>query len=268
MPSRCHLLTFGCALMSGLAVGACSTQELRPDNTMIVAKSTESGVGIIVIRDDAYTQNTLAYRNLPPYNVMVDGQFAAWDETLYVQAALNGAVFFTLPAGPHVYGLADDQGRVAITTPPIDMKPDFDVVKSNFNPWVIFFGGATSLRARVLTDDANAVPAGSVHVRLMNALADHQPLQAVQCPADLHRSIVFTAGSCTPLGEPIAYGDVFEADVAADVANMIGYHWAAPGAVAPVVHPIYREGSPFSTTIPTQVQGPAGQCPSCVWAEF
>jgi hypothetical protein len=259
---------FGCTLLVALALGACSTEELRPANTMLVAQSIDSSVGsvgIIVIRDDAYTQDTLVARNLPPYSVMVDGQFAAWDETFYVQA-LNSAVYFTLPAGSHVFGLADDQGRVAITTGPIETKSGFDVLKPNFNPSVIFYGGATSLRARVLTDDPTAVPAGSVHLRVMNALADHQPIQAVQCPADLNGPT--TAGSCTPLGAPIAYGDVFEADFGADVANRIGYYWAAPGAVDSVVHPIYRRETLLSTVIPTQVQGPTGACPSCVWTNF
>jgi hypothetical protein len=259
---------FGCALLSAVALGACSTEELRPANTVFVAQSIDSsvgGVGIVVIRDDAYTQDTLVARNLPPYSVMVDGQFAAWDETFYVQA-LNSAVSFTLSAGPHVFGLADDQGRVAITTRPIEAKPGFDVVNPSFNPWVIFYGGATSLRARVLTDDPTAVPAGSVHLRVMNALADHQPIQVVQCPADLNGPT--TAGSCTPLGAPIAYGDVYEANFGADVANRIGYYWAAPGAVGSVVQPINRPESFLSTVIPTQVQGPTGSCPSCVWTNF
>src|SRR5262245_49794490 len=123
---------FGCALLPAVALSACSTEEVRPGETMLVAQSTQGvgSVGIIVIRDDANTQDTLAARNLPPYSVMVDGKFAAWDENFYVQAAPNSAVFFTLTAGSHVYGLADSQGRVAITTPPIEAKPDFDVIKS------------------------------------------------------------------------------------------------------------------------------------------
>ena len=82
----------------------------------------------------------------------------------------------------------------------------------------------------------------------------------------------YTASACTPVGDPIAYGDVFERDAAPDVAARLGYYWAAPDAVDPVVMSISHgrdtAGVGWLTTIPTQVQGPGHQCPSCVFTEF
>ena len=267
---------FGCALLCAVPAVACSTQEVRPDpkDVMLVGISSaeyDSAAAIFVIRDDAIAQDaSLTPRNLPPYSVMVDGRFAAWDETTFVQAGASSAVGFTLPAGSHVIALVDDHGQVAVTSPPMQTRPGFDPATNPvFNPAVVFFGGATSLRARVLIDDPTLVPEGLVRVRLMNALADHQPIQAVQCPTDIDSSPQYAAGACTPLGDPIAYGDVFERDAGPDVVNKLGYYWAPPGAVDSVVMSM-GPGHAFlgMTRIPTQVAGPGHSCPSCVFTEF
>jgi hypothetical protein len=266
---------FCCALLSAVAVSACSTEQVSPDPTKVIfvavaSPEYNSAAGLFVIRDDAYDASLMP-RNLAPYGVTVDGRLAAWDETFFVQAGPASALGFTLPAGSHVISLVDDQGRVAVTSPPMDTRPGFDPATSSFSPAVVFFGGPTSLRARVIFDDPALVPAGSVHVRLMNALADHQPIQPVQCPTDVDGGTAYTAGACTPVGDPIAYGAVFEQDAAPDVAARLGYYWAAPDAVDPVVMSISRgraTAGGYVTAIPTQVQGPGHQCPSCVFTEF
>ena len=96
----------GCALLSGLAVGACSTEQVSadPSNVIFVAVASpeyNSAAGIFVIRDDAYDASLMP-RNLPAYGVTVDGRLAAWDETAFVQAGPASAVGFTLPAGSRV----------------------------------------------------------------------------------------------------------------------------------------------------------------------
>jgi hypothetical protein len=275
MPSFPGLLLVG-TLLSAVTVGACSTQELAADprQVMLVAVASpeyDSAVGIFVIRDDAYDAS-LAPRNLSPYDVTVDGRFAAWDAATAVQASPNSSVGFTLPSGSHVIALVDDSGQEAVTSPPMVTRPGFDpVTHFVFSPAVVFFGSPTALRARVLLDDPALVPAGSVHVRLMNALADHQPIQVVQCPTDVDGSTPYTAGACTRLGEAVGYGDVFEQDAAPEAVNRLGYFWAAPDAVDPVVMSISLGRPPvggYLTRIPTQVQGPRNACPSCIFSEF
>lgn len=280
MPSSSRSL-LGYTLLSAVAAGACSTEQLPTDRSKVMLVGSaipenDSGAGIFLIRDDAYDPSSLTPRNLPAYGVTVDGRIAAWDETAFVLVGSNASVGFRLPAGSHVISLVDGQGRVAVTSPPMDTRPGLDPAIV-FTPWdifspaVVFFGGPTSLQARVLVDDPTLVPAGSVHVRLMNALADHQPIQAVQCPTDVDGSTPYTAGACTPVGEPIAYGAVFEWDAAPDAAARLGYYWAAPDAVDPVVISIRgwrTTAGGYLTVIPTQVQGPGHDCPSCIFTQF
>jgi hypothetical protein len=102
----------------------------------------------------------------------------------------------------------------------------------------------------------------------------------VQCLTDLDASSSHTAATatCTPVGAPIAYGDVFETDAGADVVNKLGFYWAAPGTVDAAVRGINAGGpsiyvpasasNGFVTRIPFQVAGAASPCPSCILSSF
>ena len=274
MPSVSRSFWAG-ALLSAVASGACSTQQLPPnlDDVMLVGLSSpeyDSAAGVFVIRDDAY-DSSLNPRDLQPYYLKVDGRLAAWDATTLVPAGPASLVWFTLPAGSHMIALVDARGQEVVTSPSMETRPGFDPSADLLlSPAVVFFGGPTSLRARVLVEDPASVPAGSVRVRLMNALADHQPIQPVQCLTDLDSSRQYTADACAPVGAPIAYGELFERDAEPDVAAKLGYYWAAPDAVKPVVMGLSGRAATglITTHIPTQVQGPSNPCPSCVVTEF
>ena len=253
------------ALAAAIPVAACSTEEVYPKVTPYPSDPYSAvGIEVYMIRDDFLTQDSPpAYRSLPPYGVTVDGIAASQDGIHPLIASPNISVGVLVQPGTHAIALVDGQGHVAAVSPPLEAKLGVRTV-------VAFFGGPTSLRARVLLDDPATVPAGSTHVRVLNALADHQPIQIVQCPTALDGRVPYTASACTPLGDPVAHGDVFETDTGADVANRLGFYWAAPGAGDAVVSDvsIYATTGGFVTRIPIQVQGPAGTCPSCIVLQF
>ena len=192
--NRATLTTLGCAVASALALAACSTDDVRPDVTLVSDPSFDSRISLYVTRDDAYDADLTA-NNLSPYRVQVDGRYVAYDESQYILAGSNGSVSFALPAGEHVVALVDDQGRTAVTSPTVETKPGGDPAQPFSSPAIVFFGGPTTMRARVIVDDPAAVPAGSIHVRVMNAFVDHQPVQVVQCPTALDGSRLYTAAN-------------------------------------------------------------------------
>lgn len=121
------------------------------------------------------------------------------------------------------------------------------------------------MNARVFISDPAAVPAGTTHVRVMNAISDHQPLQIVQCPSSFDSNWTYTESDCAPVGAPIAYGDVYETDATPDVVGKLGFHWAGAGATSPsAVTPINRAGAgAFIMHIPTELSAPQDRCPTC-----
>jgi hypothetical protein len=270
-PPLAKLVALGAALLSTGALGACSTDDLHPDVTILGDASADSAMSIYVVREDAYTAD-LVPRNLAPYRVRVDGRLVAYDTRNFVLVGSNACYGLTLPAGEHVVSLVDDQGRTAVISPTVETRPGLNPSAPVFGSAIVFFGGPNTMQARAFLDDPAALPAGSIHARVMNALADHQPVQVVQCPTALDGSRTYTGGECTPIGDPIAYGEVFETDATPDVVAKLGFYWAAPGAVNPVVAPANLSSqtltSGFITRIPTMVQGAANSCPSCIFTEF
>jgi hypothetical protein len=72
-----------------------------------------------------------------------------------------------------------------------------------------------------------------------------------------------------PVGDPIAYGDVFSRTVSGSIINLYGLHRAAPGGVDPIVSSFGGAGSgDYVTKMPIGVGDPAGTCPSCLWFGF
>lgn len=113
------------------------------------------------------------------------------------------------------------------------------------------------------------MPAGAVHLRLLDALDQHQPLELVRCPND---ATTDRPSSCVTVGGPLGYGDLVELD-GADLGNTMGWRLAASAVGDPVVNPMPHvagaAAGDFVTSIPVHVLGPAnGFCPSCSYAEF
>jgi hypothetical protein len=168
-----------------------------------------------------------------------------------------------------VIGLVDDDGRAVATSPAFEAKPAPDPAAISFLSTVVFFGDKKTMNARVLVDDVATVPTGATHVRVMNALTDHQPVVVVQCPTETGGSTPYTASGCAQVGDPVAYGDAFEMDATADVLDKLGFSWDPSSALDPVVNAFTYGAnagstSRFVTRIPVQVAGPATPCPSCL----
>ena len=277
MPTR--PLMFACALLFAVALGgACTTEDVHPNVVMVA--SPNAGIAFFLIRDDAYNPDGTANYELPLYRVTVDGSYLTFNESTYVDVRGPTAAWdLPAPAGTHVVGLSDEQGHAVAASPAIETKPLATPPLPSYHPTVVFFGGSTSFRARVLIDDPAALPAGVVHLRVMNAFVDHRPLQVVQCLTDLDaNAVVQTAGTCTPVGAPIAYGDAFETDAGADVVNKIGFSWDEPSTGDVAVQGINAGGPSgyvagasrsFITRIPIQVLDPGSRvCPTCILASF
>jgi hypothetical protein len=242
------------ALLGAGALAGCETKELYPEVMPLPGDAV--GTRIFLIRDDALTVA------VPPYNLVVDDAFASQDGFTPLRYSPNVEIGVPLTPGLHVLKLVDGDGHVVTASPSFRAAP-------GILPTIIFYGGPAAMQARVLFDDPTTLAAGATRARLMNALADHQPIQMVQCPADLNGSQLFTASACAPIGDPIAYGDVLERDFGTDVIAQIGFHWAAPDADEPIVSSISLAASigAFILRIPTQVQG-TGACPSCLLTLF
>jgi len=251
--------------------GACSTTELHPDVVLVSPLSDTSGpahglgtVMIYAVRDDAISQDAPPVtRDLPPYHVMVDGRLAAWGDGDYATIFVNTQMSFQVAAGSHTVSLADDAGAVAVTTPPFD-------VRTGSTASVVVYGSATTLRTRTFLDDPSAITAGSLRLRLVNALDDHQPVELVRCSGTVYDAA--GPGTCTAAAAPVSYGDVAELDVAPTETPFLGWRWAGAGGTGAVVQAMIRpEGGvagAFYTRIPIHVLGPASTCPSCVYTEF
>jgi len=237
---------------------------------MINDPSNDAWVGVYLIRDDAYTlvprRPNYETHN---YRYSIDGRFAIWGVDQYVQVSPDVYQPFMMPSGSHVLGIADYlTGHGVTTSPAVEARPPTEPTHTSLYSAVVFFGGASGMNSRVLINDPTALPAGTIHLRVMNALSDHQPVQIVQCPSSV--DTLYTAGDCAAVGDPIAYGGVYETNATPDVAAKLGYYWAAPGVVAPAVTPIYRGNAAggFITRIPTEVMGPQDTCPSCILNEL
>lgn len=278
MPTRS--LMFACALLSAVALAAaCGTEDVHPNVIhRDPTSSTNTAIAFFLIRDDAYGPDGDYQPQTTPFNrVRVDGSYLVdgyAGESTYLQANNLSALDLRVAVGSHAVALVDEQGHVVAASPAIETKPFASPPLPSYHPTVVFFGSPSALRARVLIDDPAALPAGAVHLRVMNTFVDHQPLQIVQCLTTIGFDTVPAAGTCTPVGAPLAYGDVFETDAGADVVDTLGFYWAAPGAVDPVVQSIYGVGpSPyidagastsFVTRLPARVKGPGSACPSCL----
>jgi hypothetical protein len=271
---------FACALLSAFGLdAACKTEDVHP-NVLVLNAPSNSAIAFFLIRDDAYgPDGAQIYYQHPLYRIAVDSSYLAYDETTYVQPGSTIAWDLPVAAGSHLVSLVDEQGHTLAASPAIETKPFAAPPLPSYHPSVVFFGSPATLRARVLVDDPATLPAGAVHLRVMNAFIDHQPLQVVQCLTDLDAgSTVPTAGTCTPVGAPIAYGDVFETNAGADVVNKLGFYWDAPGTVDAAVRGINAGGpsgyieagasSSFVTRIPIQVSGPTSPCASCILSAF
>jgi len=271
LPRVSRFLALAQALALTAGFGGCSTTELHPDVVLVSPLSDASGsahglgtVMIYVTRDDAITQDAPPVtRDLPPYQVMLDGHLAAWVDGDYATVFVNSQMSFQVAPGTHTLSLANDAGTVTVTTPPFD-------VRTGLTSSVVVFGGATMLRTRTLIDDPATVPAGSLRLRLMNALDDHQPVELVRCTGNVYNAA--GVGTCTGAAPPVSHGEVAELDVSPTETPFLGWRWAAAGGNGAVVMSMIRpEGGvagAFYTRIPMHVLGPASTCPSCVYAEF
>jgi hypothetical protein len=271
-------LLFACSLLSAVALdAACTTEAVQPKVIALDGKAN-SAIGLYLIRDDSLDPAVSA-QQLPSYRVAVDGNYLVYNGSAYVQAAWTTAWDLPVAAGSHVVALVDGQGQPVVASA-VENKPFAPLPLPPYRASVVFFGNPTAFGARVLIDDPAALPAGAVHLRVVNALVDHQPLQVVQCLTDLDASSSHTVATatCTPVGAPTAYGDVFDTDAGADVVNKIGFYWAAPGtgdaavrginAGGPSIYVPVRPSNGFVTRIPFQVAGPASPCPSCILSSF
>src|SRR5262245_24217717 len=101
-------------LLSAVTLAACSTTELHPPEIQVEGASMSPG--IVVLREDPFKE-VWPPEYLPLYHVMVDGKFAVVGEHSYVEISPQGGSHgFNLPAGRHVFGLADQEGHVVATS--------------------------------------------------------------------------------------------------------------------------------------------------------
>jgi hypothetical protein len=103
-----------------------------------------------------------------------------------------------VPAGAHVIQLVDQNGDVALETPPLDLQPD----RANM---VVVFGRRKALEHRFLTTDLD-VPPGLVRLVALNLIRTGYAVEIVACSGDA----VITCA--TTLAGPVAYGDAALAD--------------------------------------------------------
>jgi hypothetical protein len=266
-----------CALLAAAALdGACTTEDVHA-RVLTIDRDANSHVAVYLIRDDAPYGTT---EQRPIYRVTVDGSYLTGGEHEYVQTGGTNAWDIPVAAGVHMASIVDEQGSAAVASPVFETKPFVAEPLPSYHASVVFFGSPSAFLARVLIDDPATLPAGAVHLRVVNAFGDHRSLQIVQCLADLDAiATVPSAGTCTAVGDPIPYGDVFETDAGADVVNKVGFEWAGPGAVDAAVAGINAGGRPhgpisagvsslFVTRIPMGVVTPSSSCPMCVLSSF
>jgi len=283
MPSN-QFPSLACTCAALAALAGCTTQDLHPDVMVVspmVDSSSPTGKGVLqiyVIRDDEFSQDASpVFRDLPPYQLMIDGRLVVWEDGTYLRAFPGSMVGFQVAAGQHALTLLDDGGAVAVTTPP------FEIRDSLFTE-VAVFGGPSTLRTISMLDDPSVLPAGALRLRLLNALDQHQSIELVRCPNGTAND---PPSACVPAGGPLVYGALFELD-STDFADRMGWRLSAPDVVDPVVNLIPGLETPsiagsgtggmtggvggtgprFVTSIPEHVLGPASFCPSCSYAQF
>jgi hypothetical protein len=272
MPPSARPIGILCAcLVAAAASAACSTEDVHPDALLVdlmdgaLPPEGRGMLDIYLVRDDVYSQDaTPVYRQHPPYRLRADGRLVAWGQDGlydYVDLFPNTNMYMTqFPAGRHVFELVDDHDQVAATTPPLEVQNGIPLE-------IVFFGAPAALRQRWMFDDPALIPAGFTHVRLFNALDNHDPIEPVQCSSS------GLGGPCVALAGSISYGDLFETDVANDTVDQLAWRWASPLAVDPVSNRMIVRNSgptsPYLASIPFHILGPANrECPSCGGAFF
>jgi len=274
MPTRARLVALACAALPLAA--ACAPVDLHQDIINVNDPSNDASVGFYLIRDDLHLDplnNNVGTHYT--YFFSIDGTYATWNTSVYATFNPDWYVPLGVPSGVHVFGIVDQATRAATTIPAIEARPSTDptpgIVQNRRAPYTeaVFFGGANGMNTRVFVNDLAAVPAGTIHVRVMNALSDHQPLQIVRCPASFEGNSTYKGSDCAPVGDPLAYGDVYETNETPDVAATIGFHWAPPGASSLAVTSISRaDAGAFNTHIPAEHMGPQDTCPGCFFRDL
>jgi hypothetical protein len=219
-PTRVILGVLAAAFALATLSAACATEEIHQDT--LVARQGDPADGAAIRfyfeRSDIAPGDTSA----PVYRPVVDGRLLVvqgWDDVVLFPG--NGFCCPVIPAGRHTVALRDASGATYIETPLLETR-------AGLVHHLVVFGDGTAPEFRFYVDDPATVPAGMAHVRLLNALASRQALEAQRCPDD-------PTAPCTPLGDVgVAYGDTFETDSPRDTLTQLTWRVPAAGGGQPV----------------------------------
>ena len=161
------------------------------------------------------------------HRLRIDGRFAAWNEAEFV-TFFAGSTMLTVAPGQHVYEIVDADDNAIATTGLLETK-------SGISHFLAVFGAPDALQHRWFANDPAVVPAGSSHIRLLNALKSRDALQPLLCPGG-------DVAACAAAGPALNHGETFEVDHPADKVAELKWRWnpSAPGGGTPVTYDMTR----------------------------
>jgi hypothetical protein len=200
-----------------LSLGACSTEQIGPDNVLISYGQPGPGQGAFLA---AYASTSASYQedqtrrlsmnwNPPIYNIMMDGKLLAEEE-----GVAGSTVPQLLPISLSEWGIAGgyvDGGshHFAMLVPgkaPIYQGDGESMPGGMLRLFV--FGAADAQQGRfVFVPDAPSP--GNEHITVINLMCSGQAIEVVSCT---------DATTCTPISAALGLGDLFQTEVPAVVS--------------------------------------------------
>lgn len=244
MPTRLKIAL----ALAPLALAACGTQEIDPNNVIVASSQAGPDVGGLTVffppTDETYQASqarAAATANPTVYHVVLDGKLLVFDPgdghlTPFTPSEGGAASLGYLPAGPHHFAIA------APSAAPI-FEADGQLTGGETTN-LFLFGPLNGLQGKFLRMPVPAT--GNQYVTAINLIRSGQTIEVVSCT---------DASTCTPISPALALGDVFQAELPAVTSSTssdyslsltqtgagVGYRMVPSAAVpAPPVQVMYE----------------------------
>lgn len=202
---RFHTTTLLLALPLSLGGAAsCGTETVEPDVLFLTDSNAPAATAETWL--DVIFQPNTSVADGAQYSVRVDGRRVLMSPEDPTPWRVNPGVHASkrsdnLAGGHHVVELLTPSGQVALTTSPLTFTPG----RGN---QIVVYGNASALRYDFFdnpTAESDAVPAGSLLVRVLNIRNDGKSVDLMSCPLTATSAL-----DCTAATSGLAYGQIWE----------------------------------------------------------
>jgi hypothetical protein len=212
------------AALVPLALAACGTQEIDPNNVIVASSEAgpdKGGLNVFFPSTDENYQAQQASAAANPngigYHVIMDGKMLVYDggpSGLVAFGVGEGSVCSVgyLEAGSHHFAIG------VSGAPPI-FETDGELAGGQTTD-LFLFGPLTGLQGKFVSVP-NTPSMGNEHVTVANLMRSGQTIEVVSCT---------DASTCTPVSPALALGDVFDADFPAVTNSGYNYSLSETGA--------------------------------------